>query len=135
MNVAPLFDIPFVLENILQLRNVLLVGARHDEIIDFTSDKNPTVGVEVLVDASFLIAALKSTTGQWLIQEFIEQLRALAQSIQCLSQEYYETAVAFVVFKGNTFRETQERPGVEITLTESVGNIGVQYTCIVVDGD
>ena len=64
MNVTPLFDIPFILENLLQLRNLLLlVGARHDEIIYFTPDKNPTVGVEVLADASFLFTALKSTTG------------------------------------------------------------------------
>ena len=59
----PLLNIPFILEHLLQLRNLLLVGARHDEVIDFTSDKNPTVGVEVLADASFLFTALKSATG------------------------------------------------------------------------
>jgi hypothetical protein len=47
----------------------------------------------------------------------------------------YNAAAAFVVFEGNTFRKLQERPGVEIALTESIGNIGMYYTSIVMDGD
>jgi len=61
-NVAPLFNTPFALEYLFH-RNVLLVGARHDEVVNFTPDKNPTISVVVLVYASLLFAALKSATG------------------------------------------------------------------------
>ena len=63
MNVIPLFNTPFALKYLLQLRNFLLIGARHDEIIDFAPDKNPTISVVVLVYASHLFAALESAIG------------------------------------------------------------------------
>ena len=67
MNSIPLFGTPFVLEYFLQFRNFLVVGASHNEIINFTTDENPTISVVLLVYASLMFAALEPTTGQQLI--------------------------------------------------------------------
>ena len=72
-----------------------------NEIIDFTTDENPTIRVVVLVYASLMFAALEPTTDQQPIREFAEQLWALAEAVQGFSQEHYNAAAAFVVDKGN----------------------------------
>ena len=68
VNATPLFDTPFALGYFLQLRNFLVVDASHNEIINFTTEENPTISVVILVYASLMfVAALEPATGQQLI--------------------------------------------------------------------
>ena len=50
--------------------------------MDFTTDENPTISAVILVYASLVFVALEPTTGRQLIQEYAEQLWALAEAVR-----------------------------------------------------
>ena len=87
--------------------------------------KKSAESAEVFVDASLVDAAPQSTTIQQFIEEFVEQLEALAETVKGFLQQDNDAGVTVISNKKNAFRELQQRLSIDYGLAKRRWDIGM----------